>query len=92
MVDQKIKVYSMQLGDLKNFVHNTAQPGDIAMSHHRETKRMYMYICTKENIGKNINPTWKMIDERAMWKHYFSGMSLEEKVDFLIDRYIQNIG
>lgn len=91
MVDQKTKVYSMQLGDLKNFVQNIAQPGDIAMSHHRETKRTYIYICTKENIGKNIEPAWTMVDERALWKHYFSGMSLEEKVDFLMNVYIQNV-
>lgn len=76
--------------ELTNFVHNIAQVGDVATSYNAETKRRYIYFCTKGNIGKDVNPIWMMVDERAMYKNYFKNMSLEEKVNFLIDNYIQN--
>lgn len=44
----------------------------------------------KKNIGKDINPVWMMVDEREMLKNMFENMTLKQKVDFLIDKYIQD--
>lgn len=85
-----LKVYVMSPDELDNFVHNIAQAGDVATSYNAMTKRRYMYFCTRDNIGKDVNPVWMMVDEREMYENYFKNMSLEEKVDFLIDKYIQN--
>lgn len=85
-----LKVYAMLPDELTNFVHNIAQAGDVATSYNAMTKRRYIYFCTKDNIGKDVNPVWMMVDEREMYKNYFKNMSLEEKVDFLIDKYIQD--
>ena len=84
------KLYAMLPEQLVDFVRNTAQVGDIATTYDSETKRRYMYFCNEKNIGKDINPSWLMIDERLMLKNRFKSMTLEEKIDFLIDKYIDD--
>lgn len=83
-------VYSMLPNELADFVHNKAQVGDIALTRDSTTDQRYIYFCTAENIGKDINPVWMMIDERQMLKNMFTNMTLDQKVDFLIDKYIQD--
>ena len=84
------KMYVMKPEELVDFVRNKAQVGDIATTYEPATRRRYMYFCTEENIGKDINSCWMMVDERWMLKNRFRNMTLEEKVDFLIDQYIEN--
>lgn len=83
-----IKVIAMRPDELEHFVHEIARPGDIATAYDSKTKRRYVYFCTHDNIGKSAKPAWMMVDERSLWEYRFNSMSLEEKVDFLIDRYI----
>lgn len=82
------KIYYMAPGDLTNFVHNIAVPGDIAYSYDAQTERRYIYYCTTENIGKEVNPFWMLIDEQAMLRERLKTMSLEEKIDFIIERLL----
>lgn len=84
------KLYAMRPKDLDDFVHNMAKAGDIATTYDEQTRKRFMYFCTEENIGKDVDPHWEMVDEKEIWKYYFNHMSLEEKVDFLIDKYIQD--
>lgn len=84
------RVYVMLPDELTDFVHHRAQAGDVATTYDAGTKRRYMYFCTPDNIGKDVDPFWVAVDERAVLKSYFESMSLEEKVNFLIDKYIQN--
>lgn len=86
----KPKLHAMSPNQLTDFVHNKAQAGDIAITHDSTTNKKYMYFCNEKNIGKDINPVWMMIDEREMLKNMFENMTLEQKVDFLIDKYIQD--
>lgn len=84
------KMYAMQPKDLDDFVHNKAKAGDIATAYDETTKKRFMYFCTDKNIGKDVDSHWVMVDEKEIRKHCFNYMSLEEKVDFLIDKYIQD--
>ena len=82
------KIYCMLPGELTNFVHNIAISGDIAYSYDAQTERRYIYFCTTENIGKDANPYWIMYDEKAMLRERLKTMSLEEKIDFIIERLL----
>lgn len=84
------RLYALSPNELDDFVHNKAQAGDIATTYDSVTNTRYMYFCTPNNIGKNINPVWMMVDERQMIKNMFENMTLEQKVEFLIDKYIQD--
>ena len=75
---------------LTDFVQNTAQAGDVAITKSPITNDEYIYFCTKENIGKDANPCWMKVDKEGMLKNMFERMTLEEKVNFLIDKYIQD--
>lgn len=83
-------IYAIMPNQLADFVHNKAQVGDIATTYDTATNQRYIYFCTPSNIGKDINPIWMMVDERQMVKNMFENMTLEQKVDFLIDKYIQD--
>ena len=82
------KIYYMLPEQLITFVHNIAIPGDIAYSYDAKTERHSVYFCTTENVGEDVNPYWMITDERAMLRERLKTMSLEEKIDFLIDRII----
>ena len=83
-------IYAMLPERLADFVHNKAQDGDIATTYDLATNRRFFYFCTEKNIGKDIeNPCWMMINEKVLFKSMFENMTLEEKVDFLIDKYIE---
>jgi len=82
------KNYYMLPGELANFVHNKAIPGDIAYSYDAITERHYIYYCTTENIGKDVTPYWAITDKKEMIRERLKSMSLEEKIDFLIERLI----
>ena len=84
------KVYRILFSDLYDFVRNKAQPGDIVTCNHPSTKHTYIYYCTHDNIGENANPYWIVVDEKAYWRKYFEKMTLEDKVNFLIENFIQN--
>lgn len=85
-----LKVCSMLPEQLDNFVRNTARAGDVAVAYDNATRRRYIYFCTHENIGKDARPVWMAIDERSIIENRLQTMTLEEKVDFLIDQYIEN--
>lgn len=84
------KLHAMSPDKLTDFVRNKAQAGDIAYTYDSATERNYIYFCTEKNIGKDVNPVWMMIDEKQMLKNMFKNMTLEEKVDFIIDKYIKD--
>lgn len=84
------KVHAMLPNQLADFVHNKAQVGDIAYTHDSVTNKRYIYFCNEKNIGKDVNPVWMMVYERGMLKNMFDNMTLKQKVDFLIDKYIQD--
>ena len=84
-------VYVMMPNELVNFVHNIAQAGDIETTYDSATKKRYVYFCTEKTIGKDVNPVWMMIDEKSMLKKMFENMTLEQKVDFLINKYIEDL-
>ena len=91
MIDHvRLKLYAMAPDRLTDWVRNNAQAGDIATTYDSATKRRYFYFCNEKNIGKDVNPVWMMVDERQMLISMFQNMTLEEKVDFLIDKYIQD--
>lgn len=85
-----IKVHAMLPEQLDDFVRNTARAGDVAVAYDNATRRRYMYFCTEDNIGKGANPVWIAVDERWIIENRLKSMTLEEKVDFLIDQYIEN--
>ena len=84
------KLYAMLPNQLTDFVRNRAQAGDIATTYDSATDRRYIYFCTEKNIGKDINPFWMIIDEKRTLRKMFENMTLEEKVDFLVNKYIQD--
>ena len=94
MIADYIKVtpelYTMLPDQQTDFVHNKAQVGNIATTYDSATNKRYVYFCMPNNIGKDIDPVWMMIDEKAMIRNMFKNMTLEQKVDFLIDKYIEN--
>lgn len=49
--------------ELEDYVHNEAIVGDILRSWHHERGivREYIYICTKDNIGKDVKPYWMVL-------------------------------
>lgn len=83
-------LHAISLIQLNDFVHNKAQAGDIAIAYDSPTNKKYMYFCTEDNIGKDVRPVWMMVDEKEMLKNMFKNMTLEEKVNFLIEEYIRN--
>lgn len=83
------KVVAMLPSELNDFVRNKAEAGDIAYTFDSRTDKQYVYFCTPDNIGKDINPIWMMLDETQWLRSMFENMTLEEKVEFLVDKYIQ---
>ena len=81
-------VYYMSMDKLTDFVRNKARPGDIAFSRDRYANREYVYRCTHDNIGEGVEPYWLMLDSGYFLRQKLKSMSLEEKIDFLIDKYI----
>lgn len=86
----KPRLYAMSPDQLTDFVRNRAQVGDIATTYDSATDRKYIYFCTEKNIGKDIDPFWMVVDEKWILKNMFENITLEEKVDFLINKYIQD--
>lgn len=83
--------YLVPIDGLKKFVHSTASAGDIAIAYDEMRDRRFWYICTKDNIGEDIEPYW--MDERIITKmileNKFGNMTMEEKIDLLMDDYIE---
>ena len=86
----KPSVYAMKLNELTDFVHNKAKAGDVAYTYDLATNKKYIYFCNQNNIGKDVNPVWMIVAERQMLKNMFDNMTFKQKVDFLIDKYIQD--
>lgn len=85
------KVYYIGVNQLFDFVRDIAEPGDIAMSYDALTESRYIYFCTHENIGEEVNPLWTMYDEKAILRERVKHMTLEEKIDFLVDKFIERM-
>ena len=89
-----LKVVSLLPSKLEYYVHTKAKVGEILLSYDNETRRRLIYFCNKNNIGKDVKPSWIMINEynllETSLRNQFEHMTLEEKVDFLIDRHIEN--
>lgn len=55
----------------------------------------YVHTCTPSTLSGKENPTWTMVSVcnpyHVYLKQQFNKLSLEEKVDFLIDKYIESI-
>jgi hypothetical protein len=81
-------VIRMKLDQLDDFIRNRAHAGDIAMARDPSTEYEYVCLCKEEHISGKVKPFWSRLDERALWKAYFDNMTLEQKVDYLIDEYI----
>lgn len=86
----KPTVYAMSPDKLDDFVHNKASVGDILMSYDAVRNRRLIYLCNEKNIGKDIYPVWMAFDEEELLRNQLRNMTLEEKVDFLLDKYIEN--
>jgi hypothetical protein len=58
-----LKVVYMLPDELEDYIHNKAVVGDILKSFSNEDGiyREYIYICTKNNIGKDIKPYWMIV-------------------------------
>lgn len=82
------RIFRIKLDQLDDFIRNTAQPGDVALATDPRTVWEYMCVCKKDHISGKAKPYWTRVDTRALWKAYFANMTLEQKVDFLIDEYI----
>lgn len=50
--------------ELEDYIHKKAVAGDILRSFSNEdgTYEEYIYICTKDNIGKDVKPCWMVLD------------------------------
>lgn len=57
-------IYLKSLDDLEEYVHNKAILGDVLMciSNEYGSTRVYVYYCTKENIGENVKPYWLVLE------------------------------
>ena len=89
LLNNIIIIFQEQLDD---YVRNKAKPGDVLISRNKYTDEQYMYFCNKDNIGKYAMPRWvsgKLVNKFIL-EAQFKDMTLEEKVDFLIDEYIKN--
>lgn len=82
--------YAMSPSKLDDFVHNKASVGDILISYDAVHNRRLIYFCNEKNIGKDIHPFWISFDEKELLRNQLRNMTLEEKVDFLLDKYIEN--
>ena len=84
--------YSIRINELDDFVRNKARPDDILTAYDHYLDRYYWYLCTEDNIGKNVNPCWMTNTDflRTTLIEQFKKMTLDEKVDFLIKEYISN--
>lgn len=58
-----MKVIYMLPDNLEYYIRNKAVEGDILRSFAQENGRYreYIYICTKNNIGKDVKPYWTIL-------------------------------
>lgn len=92
MITEYVKpnMYVINPDQLTEFVRNKAQSGDIVTAYDSRFDRRYYYFCTEKNVGKDATPYWMVLDEKILLKSMFENMTLEQKVDFLINEYIRN--
>ena len=77
----------IQKDKLKDYIKNTqCKPGEIFISKDRFNNTL-VYVYNPEDE----NPYWLMLDTTSCWKTYFDNMSLEEKVDYLINKEIDRL-
>lgn len=57
----------------------------ITVNQYGYDKGMYIYFYNPEDE----NPFWTKIDGSQIWRDLFSTMTLEQKVDYLIEDYIR---
>lgn len=90
MHNENFRVCRIKFEELKNFILTDASAGDIAIAYTPECDRNYVYICNSQNIGPNAPscPAWTLLDEERLLNKAFEYMSLEDKVDFLINDYL----
>ena len=86
-------IYNIMFDELEEVVHNKAKVGDAFISREPSSerssgKRWLFYFCVDNNIDENIKPIW--MTQMDLLRLEFRGMTLEEKVDFLIEEYIKN--
>ena len=57
---RKPKTIYMLPDELEYYVHNEAIEGDILKCFYSEhgITRVCIYVCTKDNIGKDVKPYW----------------------------------
>ena len=77
------------MGYLKDYIKankETLKAGEafITVNQHSYDRGMYIYFYKPEDE----NPFWTKIDTNQVWRDIFSTMTLEQKVDFLIEDYI----
>ena len=58
-----LKIIYMLPDGLENYIHNKAVVGDIlrSFSNENDIYKEYIYICTKDNIGKDVKPYWRVL-------------------------------
>lgn len=76
---------------LEKYVKYDANPGDVCVSYDAYYDYHYIFVCNKYNIGENANPYWTRFEhfEKELMINQFKNMSLEEKINLLIDDYIE---
>ena len=76
---------------LDKYVKYEASPEDVCVSYDAYYDYHYIFVCNKDNIGKNANPYWTRFEyfEEELMRNQFKNMSLEEKINLLIDDYIE---
>ena len=89
-----MSVVILKSNELEDYVKNKAVPGDILYAEQSAEvgKFQYVYICTASNIGECAEESqWQPIGRLAeqIVRKQFEGMTLEEKVDYLIERQIE---
>lgn len=57
------KVIYMSPDKLEDYIHNEAIVGDIlkSFSYESGTYKDYIYVCTENNIGKDVKPYWTVL-------------------------------
>ena len=89
MTCQKHSKY-IAMGNLRDYIKNNKDilvPGEtfITVNQYGYDKGIYVYFYKPEDE----NPFWIKIDTNQVWRDIFDTMTLEQKVDFLIEDYIR---
>lgn len=90
MENKAPRCYFIRKEQLYEFV-STAEIGDILMSHDNATGQDYICYCTEDIVRGKREAAWFLIDYESIMRNKVASMTLEEKVDFLVEREIRRM-